>query len=182
MTVLVTLRRAAPLLLVAGAVLLGAVLVWPAQHLASRTGAGAEHLVDIWFDGRVRGVSEAISANGGNSPGRVALVAAAMVLLLAGAVAWVSSAGREAPGRRGPRVSRGPAAAAAVLAAAATVLTAVVLARSEPVSFGWASTREIGQLEFERTPVAFFVPAAAALGALAVVAMLVVLVRRRPPA
>ncbi|WP_330475912.1 hypothetical protein [Terrabacter sp. C0L_2] len=185
MTVLVTLRRAAPLLLVAGAVLLGAVLVWPAQHLVSRTGAGAEHLVGIWFDGRVRGVSEAISANGGSSPGRVALVAAAMVLLLTAAAAWVSWAGHETSARRGPHATRGPAAAAvvaAVLAAAATVVIAVVLARSEPASFGWASTREIGQLEFERTLVAFFVPAAAALGALAVVAMLVTLVRRRPTA
>ena len=176
------LRRAAPVLLVAGALLLLAVLVWPTQHLVSRSGGVTERLVDIWFGGRVRGVTEAISANGDSSPGLVALVAAATALLLAAAVAWVTSAGRGAPARGGRRVTRGVAVALAVLGAAATAVTAVVLARDGSASFGWASTREFAQLEFERTPVAFFVPAAALLAALAVIAMLVVLVRRRPTA
>lgn len=175
------LRRAAPLLLVAAAALLAAVLVWPTQHLVTRTDGGTEHLVDIWFGGRVRGVNEAISANGDSSPGLVALVAAALVLLLAAAVVWVSTFGRGSRAAGRGRVARAAAVGAAVLAAVATSVLSVALGVDGSASFGWVATRDLGQLEFERTPVALFLPAAAVLAALGVVVMLVVTFRWRPP-
>ncbi|MGO4596849.1 hypothetical protein [Terrabacter sp. 2RAF25] len=167
------LRRAAPLLLLAGAVLLAAVLVWPTQHLVSRTAGGSEPVIDIWFGGRARGVSESVSANGDSSPGLVALVAAGMVLMLAAGVVWAAAVARRRSGVRWVAV------AAAALAAVTTIVLSTAFAFSGSTSFGWTSTVELGVLEFERTPVALFLPAAAVLAVLAVVAMLVVLSRRR---
>lgn len=166
------LRRAAPLLLVAGAVLLGAVLVWPTQHLVSRTAGGSEPIIDIWFGGRVRGVSEEVSANADSSLGLVVLVAAAMILMLTAGVVWTAAVARGLAGLRRQTV------AAATMAAVTTALLCIALALGGSTSFGWTSTREIGELEFERTPVTVFLPAAAVLAGLAVVAMLVVVSRR----
>jgi hypothetical protein len=179
--VLPVLRRVAPLLLVAAAVLLGAVLVWPTQHLVSRTGGVTERLVDVWFGGRVRGVSDTISANGDSSPGLVALVAGTTVVLLAAAVVWMSTRARGSAPPRRRRVARPPAVSPTLLSSVATSVLAVAFAVEGSASFGWTSTRELGQLEFERTPVALFLPAAAALAALAVIVMLVATFRRRPP-
>ncbi|KRF45692.1 hypothetical protein ASH01_07745 [Terrabacter sp. Soil811] len=166
------LRRAVPLLLVTGAVLLAAVLVWPTHHLVSRTAGGSETLVDIWFDGRVRAVSQAIEVQRESSLTAVLLVVAAIVLLLAAGGLWVAAA------RRTPVV---PAVAvtAATLAALAVAVSLLVLVRSEPFSFGWVGSAEVGQLDTAMTPVALFLPAVVVLGALAIVAMLTRVARRR---
>ena len=173
------LRRVAPLLLLAGAVLLAAVLVWPTQHLVSRGVGGSEPLVDIWFSGRVRGLTDQISAAAQGSAGLVALVCAALVLLLASGVVWVAASARGAAAQGGGAVPRGPVVVAAALAVVALAALAVAFAGSGSGSFGWFATVDLGTLEIERTAVALFLPAAGALTALAVIAMLVVVAGRR---
>ena len=103
----------------------------------------------------------------------------APLLLLASGVLWIAASARGAAAQGGGAVPRRPLVVATALAVAALAALAVAFAGSGSASFGWFATVDLGTLEIERTAVALFLPAAGALTALAVVAMLVVVARRR---
>ncbi|WP_020143785.1 hypothetical protein [Terracoccus sp. 273MFTsu3.1] len=171
-------------LLVAGAALVSAVIVWPTQRLVSQGPGGAEPIVDIWLWGRAQvverlGSTASIGATGASAWTLVALVAAGVLALVA-AVLWLAAARRR--DASGPR--RGVAAAVAVLAAAgvaaSTGLTGVV-------EFGWFAygsptgepAGDTGQILVDSTVVAAFVPVAIGLWIVALVVVVVTTFRGR---
>lgn len=163
------MRRLVLPLLVVGAALFVAAMIWPTDRMTVQSPAGAVvPLLDIWLWGRVRSLSELSSTDVDGSVAVLAALGVAAALAIAASVLWL----RVSPGRAGRR-RKGMIAVVGVLAALAT---AVVAVNADTGGFGWFSPG--GPPTFTRTPVAVFPEVAFALWTVALVLMVVVLLQR----
>ncbi|WP_256794463.1 hypothetical protein [Terrabacter sp. Ter38] len=164
------MRRLVPPLLVVGAALFVAVMIWPTDRMTVQSSAGAVvPLLDIWLWGRVRSLSELSVTDVDGSVAVLTALGVAAALAIAASVLWL----RLPPGRGGRR-RRGTIAVVGVFAAIATAAVAV---NADTGAFGWVSPG--GAPTFTRTPVAVLPAVAVAFWAVALVVMVLVLLRRR---